>query len=43
MVYFDDAEKEMPSIRLLGQTGEPREITAKKWTAIKDFFMRFCR
>ncbi len=43
MVYFDDAEKELDAIRLVGGDGEPRIISGEKWTAIKDSFARFCR
>lgn len=43
MVYFDDAERELASIRFIDRAGGIVEITAEEWSAIKDFFVRFCR
>ena len=43
MVYFDDAEKELDAIRLIGEDGEPRGISREKWAGIKVEFERFCR
>jgi len=41
LVYFDDAERELDAIWLVGENGAARNISEKKWDDIKDFFMRF--
>jgi len=42
MVYFDDAEPELPAIMLADETGGVRSISGKEWTEIKEFFVGFC-
>jgi predicted nucleotidyltransferase component of viral defense system len=41
MVYFDDAEQELPAIMLVDESGGIRSIHEKEWKGIKDFFVRF--
>jgi Nucleotidyl transferase AbiEii toxin, Type IV TA system len=43
MVYFDDAEKEIETIMMVGESGGVRSISKKEWNGIKDYFVRFCR
>ncbi len=43
MVYFDDAERELDAIWLVGDSGTARSISDKDWGNIKDFFVRFCQ
>ena len=41
LVYFDDAEPELPAIMLVDESGGIRSILEKEWKGIKDFFVRF--
>lgn len=43
MFYFDDAERELDTIWLVGDGGTVRNISDEDWGNIKDFFVRFCR
>jgi hypothetical protein len=43
MVYFDDAERELNAIWLVGDGDTARQISDQDWSQIKDFFVRFCR
>jgi len=43
LVYFDDAERELEAIWLVGEKGKARKISAEDWKEIKDFFIRLCR
>lgn len=43
MVYFDDAERELDAIWLVGDGDEARNISDRDWGQLKDFFIRFCR
>lgn len=43
LVYFDDAERELDAIWLIGEKGRVENISAKDWGEIKDFFIRFCK
>jgi predicted nucleotidyltransferase component of viral defense system len=43
MVYFDDAERELGTIWLVGDKGTPQNISTKDWKNIKGFCVRFCQ
>jgi len=43
MVYFDDAERELGAIWLVGDGDAARNISDQDWGQLKDFFVGFCR
>jgi hypothetical protein len=43
LVYFDDAEKEIETIMMVGESEGVRSISKKEWNETKDYFVRFCR
>lgn len=43
MAYFDDAERELDAIWLVGDSDEARNISDRDWGRLKDFFVRFCQ
>lgn len=43
MVYFDDAERELEAIWLVGEDEKAKRILDKEWQDVKDFFLKLAR
>jgi dihydrodipicolinate synthase/N-acetylneuraminate lyase len=38
-----DAEKEVDTFMMVGESGSVRSLSRKEWKEIKEYFVRFCR
>jgi predicted nucleotidyltransferase component of viral defense system len=42
-VYFEDAEKEIDNIIMIGKNKEKKKLTGREWEKIKKFFLEFIK